>query len=198
MHILSKYKDYYDFLSGIWGIDPKIVLDRRDFKFPLFYDHIPQKVSLFICGKLIEGFWDGISFYYGYSLSKFGKIDELPRWNDINSIDISKRVSFKYNGRDFRILVDIINDRQNINIKENCPIILNLGGKTNYKFPILSKMNLVSVFSPEVIYQMLVDWYSERNNDAEKRPDNQTDLQKLISKGFDKKDSFRGKILKNT
>ena len=63
-----------------------------------------------------------------------------------------------------------------------------------HKFPVLSKMNVGSILTPEVIYQMLVDWLSERNNEAEKRPENQTDLQKLVSKGFDKKESFRPNI----
>ena len=29
MKIISKYKDYYDYLTGIYGVDDKIVLDRR-------------------------------------------------------------------------------------------------------------------------------------------------------------------------
>ena len=30
MKIISKYKDYYDYLSGIYGEDPLKVLDRRE------------------------------------------------------------------------------------------------------------------------------------------------------------------------
>jgi hypothetical protein len=48
MKIISKIKDYYDYLSGIYGIDEQIVYDRRKFeepfgnlsKFPTkFYNH---------------------------------------------------------------------------------------------------------------------------------------------------------------
>ena len=28
MKIISKFKDYYDFLQGIYGVDPLLVLDR--------------------------------------------------------------------------------------------------------------------------------------------------------------------------
>lgn len=31
MKIISQYKDYYDYLIGFYGIDEKIVLDRRKF-----------------------------------------------------------------------------------------------------------------------------------------------------------------------
>lgn len=34
MKILSAYKDYYDYLTGIYGEDPLLVLDRRDHKQP--------------------------------------------------------------------------------------------------------------------------------------------------------------------
>ena len=30
MKIISKYKDYYDYLSGIYGEDPLKILDRRE------------------------------------------------------------------------------------------------------------------------------------------------------------------------
>jgi hypothetical protein len=96
----------------------------------------------------------------------------------------------------YEILVDVTTDLKQRNLKQGCPILMvnNYSRDGFHKFPVLSKMNVGSIFSPEVIYQMLVDWYSERNNEAEKRPDNQTDVQKLVSKGFDKKESFRPKI----
>lgn len=204
MKILSKYKDYYDYLSGIWGEDPKLILDRREFKHPEFFSHHPELIQLYICGKLIEGFWDGEEFYFGESLTKFGKIEKPRRWFFSRSEhEKGDYVSFEFEGtfplskkERYEILVEIVDDFKNHNIKENCPIIMvnRYSKKDFYKFPILSKMNVSSILKPEVIYQMLVDWYSERNNEAEKRPDNQTDLQKLISKGFDKKESFRPNI----
>ena len=205
MKILSKFKDYYDYLSGVWGIDPKIVLDRREFEHPEFYSH-PKKIVLYICGKRIEGFHDGNSTYFGETLSKFGEITEpkkYPAWRFTTyhrSPEPSRFVKFEYKSPftttvDYVINVDVTNDLENHNIKENCPILM-VGIHSNKisRFPILEKLNVGSIFSPEVIYQMLVDWLSERNNELENRVDNSTDIEKLINKGFDKKCSFRPKI----
>lgn len=202
MRIISKYKDFYDFLTGIYGEDPKIVMDRRVFENKEFFSYHPEVIQLFICGKIIEGFWDGEEFYYGESLSKFGKI-EKPRsfyFSHTQASD-SRYVYFELEGKSLpskrnrhTINVDIVDDKKNYNLKENCPILLNnIYSKDGfYKFPILSKMNINSVIKPEEIYQMLVKWYSDRNSELENRPDNRTDVEKLTSKGFDKKDSFRG------
>jgi len=200
MLIVSKFKDYYDFLSGVWGIDPKLVLDRREFDNVEFYSYDPQHITLYICGKSIDGFWDGENFYYGEDLSKFGDIHKRRYWGFRRETEPSRVVEFEFKGngitsvkKRYEIMVDIVNSTKPYNLKENCPILMKspYGKDKFYKFPVLSKMNVGSILPPEVIYQMLVDWYSERNNEAEKRPDNQTDLQKLESRGFDKKESFR-------
>lgn len=204
MKILSKYKDYYDYLSGIWGEDPKLVLDRREFEHPEFFSHHPQIIKLYICNLVIYGFWDGQNFYFGETLSKFGEIKKpsTRNWFSFHnreeqvryvSFDFTPNVPLARTER-YNINVEPTNDHMGTTISEKCPILMVRGAKTYYKFPILSKMNVGSILSPEVIYQMLVEWYSERNNEAEKRPDNQTDVQKLLSKGFDKKESFRPKI----
>lgn len=204
MKIISKYKDYYDYLSGTWGVDPKLVLDRREFDNLEFFSYDPKEVTLFICGKTINGFWDGESFYYGEALSKFGEIHERKYWGFRRETEPSRVVEFEFKSegkfqsvtKRYEILVDIVNNIKQHNIKENCPILMRnpYGNDKFYKFPILSKMNIGSVLPPEVIYQMLVDWLSERNSEAEKRPENLTDVQKLESKGFDKKESFRPNI----
>ena len=58
----------------------------------------------------------------------------------------------------------------------------------------LSNMNLQSLFSPDQIYQLLCQWLSDRITKKENKVDNRTDIEKLLSKGFDKIESFRGKI----
>lgn len=201
--ILSKYKDYYDYLSGIWGVDPKLVLDRREFKHPEFFAHHPEVIQLYVCGKLIEGFWDGENFYFGEALSKFGEIKKPHSWFFSRAehgkgryvefyFQPNTNIPLARNER-YQILVESVDDYKKYNLAQNCPILMNNRYSRDgfYRYPILSKMNVSSILKPEVIYQMLVDWFSERNNELEKRPDNQTDVQKLVSKGFDKKHSFR-------
>lgn len=201
MKIISKYKDYYDYLSGIWGEDPKLILDRREFKTKEFY-YRPEKITLYICDKIVEGFWDGENFYFGESLSKFGeiKIAHWPSWSHRGEHNGERYVAFDHkdglNMARFTIYIDPIKDDKSTNKVEKCPILMYHGffDEKYLRYPVLSKLNVGSVLPPETIYQMLVDWLSERNNEAEKRPDNQTDLQKLVSKGFDKKESFRPNI----
>jgi hypothetical protein len=158
---------------------------------------------LYICGKRLDGFYDGESYYFGESLAKFGEIKEPSKysfsWSRYTKRKESSRyVSFDWtknpNTFNYTIDVDVTNDLEGYNIKEKCPILINIGYKVNAKFPVLEKMGVGTIFPPEVIYQMLVDWLSERNSELENRPNNQTDIEKLLSKGFDKRESFRPKI----
>ena len=202
MKIIDKRgkKDYYDYLTGIYGEDPKLVLDRRVSEQHMFWSSSPEKIVLHICNKIVEGFWDGESFYFGETLGKFGKI------NTENKLDWFERSSDKvfvpYVGFDFKskcgsgtelrkVNVEITDDRQKRNTKLDCPILYNAYGEKFEKFPILGKMNVGSILPPEVIYKMLVDWLSSRNSALENRPDTRSDVDKLISRGFDKKESFR-------
>lgn len=54
MKIISKYKDYYDYLVGIYEIDEKLVLDRTKFDVPSY----SNVVTFYICGKCIDGYYD--------------------------------------------------------------------------------------------------------------------------------------------
>ena len=64
MKILDKRgsKDYYDYLTGVYGIDDKLVLDRRK---KTFFGIIPTKISLYIAGFVVEGLYIKGKFYYG-------------------------------------------------------------------------------------------------------------------------------------
>ena len=88
MKIISKFKDYYDYLSGIYGIDEKLVLDRTNFTPTLKYynnDHY-SLVRFIICDKMIEGIWNGNEFIYGNEIYTFFK-DSRPSY-DSNFITI--------------------------------------------------------------------------------------------------------------
>lgn len=195
MLIISQFKDYYDFLSGIYGVDPKLVLDRRIHEQPYFYG--PQNITLLICGKIIEGFYDGESFYYGESLSKFGEIRKY--YSRYHQSVVERSVFIKvvngFSKYECRVNVDITDDPKNLNISENCPIMMgSLISSQFLRFPFLSKMSVGSALPPEEIYQMLVQWLSDRIKDSEVIVDNRNDVDKLLSKGFDKRESFRPNI----
>ena len=60
-----------------------------------------------------------------------------------------------------------------------------------YKNCILKDLNLNSFVSPEEVYKMISDWISYQRTIAENHVDTMTNVQKIESKGFDKKTSFR-------
>ena len=86
MKIISKYKDFYDFLSGIYGEDPLIVLNRLDFTMPTFYDSMNPnyieegKIQLYIGGFLIEAYYKNDKIYYGEDLKQFAVVQKRSKW----------------------------------------------------------------------------------------------------------------------
>lgn len=191
MKIISKYKDYYDYLIGIYGEDEKIILDRRNFEMPKIYTKEKNKFTIHLCDLIIDGLQNGEKFYYGETLKEFEK--KVPKWyykymktpENIIYIECENTL---HKIQPFNIIP--VKDDKNINSKLNCPIILDYGIK-QYYFPILSKLNLQSFLSPDEIYKILYQWISDRNTMKENKPDKRSDVEKLLGKGFDKKISFR-------
>jgi hypothetical protein len=70
MKIISKYKDYYDYLVGIYGVDEKLILDRTDFVLTSKLTN-KSKVTFYICGYIIDGYYIDGKFYYGSDLEQF-------------------------------------------------------------------------------------------------------------------------------
>jgi len=186
MKIISKYKDYYDYLNGIWGIDPTIVLDRT--KFDILYPDITGFNDYYvyefcICGKLI----------YGYKLRNVDKIlflnDLLPyveksKWTNI--FYFKKEYCQDSRSSHKPINTTILEDKIKLNEKEDCPIIIKHFNNI-YKFPILSNFNFIKAMPAETIYNLLCEWLG-RDKIKINTIDNAS---KIELYGFDKKTSFR-------
>ena len=196
MKIISKYKDYYDYLSGIYGIDEKIVLDRTNSKNSPnveFCTRYSERMDLYIAGYIIEGLYIDGKFYYGDDLKQFEitKNERRNRWLSTHEKrDYKKSITIRCNGDDFWIYTEPVKDMNNTNIKYKCPIIF---GNSDYKrimFPILENFGLSKFIKPEVIYGWLYEYLSNRISDTETSVelDNKN---KILSKGFDLKTSFR-------
>lgn len=201
MKIIDKRgkKDYYDFLTGIYGEDPKIILDRRKYDIP----HVPMdrsKLTFIIGGMIFEGLWLNNNAYYGENLKQFdhGKKSYHSLWNNKRAdSQIYITCNSRYNGEWFDLIPYY--DDQNLNKKEDCPILMKSTygfTKNFYHYPILNDWNLSSIVSPEDMFKLISDWISKKNTEKENFTDNRTDIEKLINKGFDKKTSFRPKIKK--
>lgn len=200
MKIISKYKDYYDYLTGIYGIDEKLILDRREKEAYL----LPSigKITLYIAGYIIEGLIkENGQFVYGQYLKKY-IVDKYKtrcwqkkwRWLSTHmerNYDKSYHVKYK-NDEDWYYL-EPLKDLENTNKIHNCPILLKINNKF-YKYPKLDKLNLSKFILAKNIYQWLSEWLSNQITEKEKEIKELPDSFKIENKGFDKKKSFRPKM----
>lgn len=199
MKILSKYKDYYDYLTGIWGEDPKLILDRRDGNpKPLgekydFEKDKSYKITLIICGRMIEGYRFQNKIYYGQDLIRF-KTDENNKWDGIDYPYITIREDGRRYSKNDYYALEPIDGYININKKYNCPILIKHSTNNYSKFPKLEELNLGSFIDAEKIYIWIQEYLSKQLDESLEQVPFLTDVQKLENKGFDKRLSFRPNI----
>lgn len=191
MKIISKYKDYYDHLQGAYGIDDKVVLDRRSAAQPNLLLYTPsepgkyERMVFFICDRI----------YYVV-------IDHTGR---CYAGEDYKKYPFTFDGRrklayiSGQFSVDVSHPKTDVNTILGCPILMSnpysYGSYDYYDprhfwfYPKLSPFKLAKELPAFEIYTELYAWI-ERNKDVS-IPDNRSDVEKLESKGFDKRSSFR-------
>lgn len=106
MKVLSKYKDYYDYLVGIYGMDEKLILDRRECDIINEYTLNPRTpehniINIAIGGWLYSGLvtpkdivWgDNLKNYInGFNAKYMPKYltDDYKRYNSDNSRSLHK------------------------------------------------------------------------------------------------------------
>lgn len=197
MYILSKYKDYYDYLTGIYGVDPKLILDRREgFIHEIgkyeYQSKESYKINLIICGRRIEGYRYQNKIYYGQDLIQFK--------NKENSKSIFRKVNYphitiekeKFRGKyEVQLALEPIEGFDIINKQYNCPILIEKGLNNYEKFPKLEELNLASFIPAEQLYQWLSQWLAHQIDEQQNIKSNLTNIEKIENKGFDKIKSFR-------
>lgn len=202
MKIISKYKDYYDYLSGVYGEDPLLVLDRRESNQLVIGENV--KLVFYIAGICFDGYCHDGRVYFGKDMyqfedeshkerrNKYKKFAIKSKWwrNDEHLAWILANDGRHYDSYDTLLRID---DKK-LNEKENCPIIVKDRFNNVYKFPALKDLYINTLFSPEEIYRKIMEWLSERRTAAENQSLPMSDTEKLLSKGFDKVTSFRPKI----
>ena len=216
MKIISPYKDYYDYLIGVYGEDPLIILDRRNHQQPTWrFNHrhgyinepISTKYTLFIGGWLVDFIHYGNQFYYGEDVLN---IPDL-KLKENYYLGFNENIYSNELKNDFWVFIQdgnsnpikIFKKPVKINFKFNFLEIIGLiKFEYNYKlekydcilicpYLKLSDIQLNKFISAETIYQWIYDYISESNSKKEQHLDLRTDTQKLEGKGFDKKISFR-------
>lgn len=191
MKIISKYKDYYDYLVGKYGIDEKLVLDRTEFTHTPFElsDDI-TKYSFWICGYFLEVLYYKGEYLCGDRVEKVAIKQSTKKYKwyfKDYTTDEFYYIEPKYSGRPITIKKEIEYYKNNPNEKLDCPILIKLGDQKYGKFPILAEYRIPYILEPEKIWLMLSEWLGREKVIPEKL----TNTQKIVSKGFDLITSFR-------
>lgn len=206
MKIISKngQKDFYDYLVGIYGEDPKIVLDRRDSK--SYSGNSIGRKRLHFCGMVYDVYCDGKDFHYMEDIRKFDmdnddryKNKRKYRWMLSDVKDRSNHIFIKeeYSNRGVIYYTKPYFDKERLNEINNCPsLIVDYSAGGIYKYPNLGDINFQSVMSPSDTFISINNWLSNQIDKSLEVKDNLSDLEKIENKGFDKKISFRPKIKK--
>lgn len=205
-------KDYYDYLSGIYGIDEDVVYDRRDgFVFKRYNDgqhyfineilgddskRVFVKQYQFINGKgsyvLIP---KGSVFHVVIEIGKVHYLFIIERYLDDNDklclepkLIKKEKIKEKKSEAPISVIpVDCYSYRMDYEIRKYFV-------EREIKNPVFNNTWVTSFIPADEIYNEVYNYLI-----SIKEPnivDNRSDIQKLESKGFDKKESFRNPIIK--
>jgi len=201
MKVLSKWKDYYDFIAGKYSIDEKLILDRRAGDLiDLEFDQRDFILDAYIGGMHYQGYRYEGKFYWGEDLKKI-QVEKswATTWWENKNKETQMTISVK--GKDSygracsrSILLEGNPTKENKDI----PIIVRyyeatdqnrkVGTKT-LNYTRLSDIDFHKMLSPEDTWLLISNWLSKQLDKP--IPNNQTNKEKIVSKGFDLKQSFR-------
>lgn len=199
MKIIAKVKDYYDYLKGIYGEDPKLVLNRdQAFVSSKVFNEL-SIITFIIGGKLVQIYFNGEDFFFGEDLKQF---DTSKKWTKKEGY---YRVKIGYlNGRknDVYIADNVKEGFDYINEKHNCPILYrsddwhchNVLNESFTAFPLLTSTAITKFIPAEEVYKWLSEYLAKQLDKSLDAIPHLTDTQKLENKGFDKIVSFRPHI----
>lgn len=189
MKIISKYKDYYDYLVGVYGVDNKIVLDRRRGQHIDWDWELNRVNSLCICGIAYDFLFMNGKFYYGQEImDNFEtKLNVFANQNEVFYADTWNVSRVTSEGFEISPYPTYVNE------KEKCPIVL-IGNphksRCDYNgrlYPKLSDMEFARIMDADTIFKLLAQYLSPKDI----TPQPMTDKEKIVSHGYDIKRSFR-------
>lgn len=202
-------KDYYDYLIGIYGIDDKVVYDRRQFTVlerldsPLFNHNrlekdAPKKevrttewtgrhckwVTKYLATELHCMLEVGLKWYFFQINRYLNETNEVCiDWELIKTKEISK------SQRLGKTPMTFFSAYANYAFWRAEKLDIRVKTHDSIPNPILTGTPITSIIPPQELYQELSNYISSLN-DLEVT-DNRTDIQKAESAGFDRKTSFR-------
>lgn len=213
MKIISKHKDYYDYLQGIYGVDELKVLDRRSdnsYTQPeLSIDNYNRDnvyhYTFAICNELYDVYVRNSKFYHTYE--EYVELCKLH--GDKIPIYIGKqRYTYNEDGKDFwrakhiseKVWNKLQGRKTKINSKFRIPILVDCkevdkwyNHEKEYDWNnnvILDDFKFIKKLDAQTIYTKLDTFLGWLNDNPEKES-NITNDEKIKGKGFDIKKSFR-------
>jgi len=212
MKIISKIKDYYDFLVSKWGIDPKVVYVRNGKRitdtdtYDLYVD--PKKCKNWAIDKS-SVFFEGAN---GELLTKGArKMRIVDSWTHIAIIWAGDKMYVfgitaykKYDKDEFASKMELLSDNE---VKRyfrsqplrdsKAPVVYALYDNTYWsrgaiekvENPIIINSKFAKFMNPEEVFLGIYSYISKMNEKDIK--DNRTNDEKIVSNGFDKRISFR-------
>lgn len=205
-------KDYYDYLSGIYGIDEDIVYDRRDgyvfrnanageeyfVKEKMYSDKPKQEVR----GMHYEGdkytfgtYYRGLDYMIVIEVGFTQYLYNIERFlDDSDNVELKIRLVWKKEVSEKKsaapIAVIPVDYYQFYRDKE--PRIQKYRMDKEIKNPIFENTWVPSFITADEMYNNVYDYLIKMREPIV--VDNRNDVQKLESKGFDKKTSFRNPV----
>lgn len=204
MKIISKYKDYYDYLVGILGEDPLLIYKRDLNKIYLLKDLYLSNESE---PKVLTFAINNILYHFVYYKGRFYHTpEELVTLNTF----FKKGYRLKYHEESCTYGFKTLKGAKEF-IKENLktevnsisrePVLIKVSylqtnslkiKNTYWKIPKLDEFPISKVLSPQFVYNQISEFLGWLNDNPEKIT-NLTDKEKIVSAGFDLKSSFRKK-----
>lgn len=206
-------KDFYDYLSGIYGIDKVIVYDRRDghvfrpldrgadffCKTKLWNDSCKKETRgmHYVNGKRVYGFFSsGLVMHFVIEIGFMQYLFRVERYLDENlEVQLEPQLldKFRVSKKQSEAPVSLIPVDYWHTFKES-PNIRKYQMQNEIQNPILSGTWATSFLNAEEVYNEIYNYLISIKDPQ--ITDKRDDIQKLESHGFDKKSSFRNPIIK--
>lgn len=205
MKLISKFKDYYDYNIGLYGIDEKVVYNRLpfpdDYHHCIRYDEMHRKIPtlynfdtteyeykhLFFCGRLIYVRRKSREYKAPFEVITEDTLNEMFESSRRNRYLLRGIDKFDYTKK-YDAILDIHRmtkqpvllldrwDWHHIELDKNIPILNDIKG-------------FASIIDAKTCYLEITQCIIDINN-SEAVP-SMVDTDKIVSHGFDKKISFR-------
>lgn len=186
MKIIDKNKDYYDYVSGIYGIDPLVTYDRRGSKILYVDKKLDTSYCMFNINNAIR--YDNIVVEIGNRQYFYRVVGD----NDYAEYEFHKFVEGNERLSDAPVnfaRCSIVGTYFKEKGKFSWDYRYEPEDYTIVKNPILKNTFIPSEIEPEEVWQLISDYISKlKDKDI---VDNRTDAEKIESAGFDEKISFR-------